>query len=81
VLPLKVTTDRPFSAPVVSVGDPTEVASRAFPDLSLHVVTVLPERTIALESAPSNHSAQDGAVFGSNPKYCCCAKFTLDAIV
>jgi hypothetical protein len=81
VLPLKVMTDKPFCAPVVSVGDPNEVASRPFPDLSLHVVTTPAEVTVALESAASNQMALLGIVLGSNPKYCCCPKFTPDAIV
>ena len=81
VLPLKVMTDNPFCAPVVSVGDPNDVASRPFPDLSFQVVTTLAERTVALESAASNQIEHPGIVLGSNPKYCCAPKFTPDAIV
>jgi hypothetical protein len=51
------------------------------PDLSLHCVTLLPVKDIVVASAPSIQRIHPGSVLGSNPKYCCCPKFTPDAIV
>ena len=64
---LRAGAPRPLRAFDVYVGVPVAVACKPFPDLSFQVVTVVPEKTILLLSAPSNHSCKPGIDWGENP--------------